>query len=443
MRKIIEGILCLFLFNVNTLAQNKTVSSDKNWDKSLEVLKNGYEAEYIIRIGDIDNLNFGFPEDFDPFCGKLTDAHSYPWEAQNNDLAFMDRILVSSKGVDNNPCGSDGYSVATELLTKGVARFSLPTESIKAIEIKNAFLQLFIDDFQAPVFCSKFKITLNDKIFVEAEKILNAVNQTGPVGKLVTIPIPQEFWEYLNQGQPLRLAIDEVTGTADGYAIDFIRLLVNRQRENSCRGNIKGIVLDKASNQPIQKVKVSSTDGMISETDTEGRFSFSKLPTGYEPLVAAADGYADGRAMADVGEGDDNQEVIIYLEKGQKKLQFDNKSIAVGEAIQLNNILFDAAKADLRPESKIELDKLVQFLTQNVSAEIELSGHTSSEGGADLNRNLSYRRVKSCRDYVVSKGIEASRISIIGYGADRPIAPNDSEGNRAKNRRVEMRIIKL
>jgi outer membrane protein OmpA-like peptidoglycan-associated protein len=115
----------------------------------------------------------------------------------------------------------------------------------------------------------------------------------------------------------------------------------------------------------------------------------------------------------------------------------------VGESITLNNILFDQGKAEIKNESKPELDKLVSFLQSNPQAEIELSGHTSSEGERAYNRSLSYRRVKACKDYIVSKGITEDRMIAIGLGSDRPMTSNDTEANRAKNRRVEMRLKKL
>jgi outer membrane protein OmpA-like peptidoglycan-associated protein len=109
----------------------------------------------------------------------------------------------------------------------------------------------------------------------------------------------------------------------------------------------------------------------------------------------------------------------------------------------MNNIQFTVNSAVLLPEGKAELDKLAAFMKQNGSVEILLSGHTSSEGSASLNRELSLKRVRSCKDYLASKGIDDGRITIKGFGPDMPIAPNDSEVNRAKNRRVEMKITKL
>lgn len=159
-------------------------------------------------------------------------------------------------------------------------------------------------------------------------------------------------------------------------------------------------------------------------------------------VSASATGYNEGYATADIGKGEDNPEITIYLEKG-KKAVFDKKNIVVGQAITLENILFDQGKALLKPGSKPVLENVISFLKANPGAEIELSGHTSSEGEPAMNRSLSYRRVKACKDFIIAGGIDAGRVTASGYGADRPVAPNDTEVNRALNRRVEMRLLKL
>jgi len=89
------------------------------------------------------------------------------------------------------------------------------------------------------------------------------------------------------------------------------------------------------------------------------------------------------------------------------------------------------------------LNKVVELMKQYPKIEIELSGHTSSEGEASRNRTLSLQRVESCRKYLSDNGISEDRISTVGYGPDKPIAPNDTEQNRAVNRRVELKITKI
>lgn len=440
------SLICLFygLLCSPAQAQVKTVSSDTDWKSQLVVLTNTMEADYIIRLGDADNLNFGWPDDFDPFCGRMTQAHGYPWSPDASDMPGFDRILMSSKYVQGKiaPCGGDGYSEAYDPKTSKPVTWKIPTTILKDVVIQNAFLQLFMDDFQPLTFCSKFQMLLNGKRFVEGERILNAIDQTGPVGKLVSIPLNEEFYAVLATGTGISLLIDESTGSADGFAIDFVRLLVNRKRENSCKGTVRGRVLIKDSETPVAGAQVFTVDKVTVNTNARGEFVINEVPTGFEVIGASANGYADGSATADVGEGDDNPEVVIYLAKG-KVARFDNRQVKVGEAITLNTILFDQGKAAIKDESKPELDKVVAFLKANPTAQIELSGHTSSEGERSLNKTLSYRRVKACKDYIVAAGIAEDRLIAVGYGPDRPVATNDTPGGRAQNRRVEMRITSM
>lgn len=446
MKKILQSIgILFFLFcSASIVAQPITISEDKDWAAQQAFLSNTTEADYIVRIGDIDNLGFGWPDNFDPFCGRMTDTHGYPWEVNNADLPGFDRILLSSlyKTSREQLCGSDGYSNAYNETTSKPVTYNIPTDKLKNLTISNAYLQIFIDDFQSPSLCSRFQVTLNNKRFTEAERIINAIDQTGPVGKLISIPLPEDYYTDISSLPFMKLYIDDIKGSGDGFAIDFIRLLINRKRENTCKGSFSGRVLEKNTEQAISGAMVWLADKTTVTTDGEGRFTIKEIPTGFEVVSASATGYNEGYATADIGKGEDNPEITIYLEKG-KKAVFDKKNIVVGQAITLENILFDQGKALLKPGSKPVLENVIAFLKANPGAEIELSGHTSSEGEPAMNRSLSYRRVKACKDFIIAGGIDAGRVTASGYGADRPVAPNDTEVNRALNRRVEMRLLKL
>jgi len=442
MKMTLSTFVLAFLLT-GALAQVKTVSSDTEWERQHVVLKNSIEAELIIRVGDADNLNFGWPESFDPFCGRMTEAHYFPWQPNEDDLAGFDRILLSSKFVpaQDYRCSSDGYSGSFDAATSRPVTWSIPTTAINGVNVQNAFLQIFIDDFQAPTFCSKFQILLNGKRFIEGEKVLNAIDQTGPVGKLITIPLNEEYYSLLSSSTNFTVLIDESTGSADGFAVDFIRLLVNRKRESSCIGNVRGRVVEKGTDRVIAKAKVTTSEKVMVETNAKGEFELKNIPTGLVVLSASALGYSDGTATADVGESTQD-DVVIYLETG-RTTKFDNRQVKVGETIRLDNILFDQSKAVIKNESKPTLEKVIAFMKSNPTVEVELSGHTSSEGERDLNLSLSYKRVKACKDYIVAAGIAEERLVAVGYGQDRPTASNDTEAGRIQNRRVEMRITKL
>jgi len=111
------------------------------------------------------------------------------------------------------------------------------------------------------------------------------------------------------------------------------------------------------------------------------------------------------------------------------------------KAIQLKNIYFDFDSYKLKPESYIELDKVVRLMQENPEIIIELSAHTDDKGKHEYNMTLSNNRAKSAADYIISKGIDKNRIRSIGYGESKPLLPNSTDENRAINRRVEFKIL--
>jgi OmpA-OmpF porin, OOP family len=122
--------------------------------------------------------------------------------------------------------------------------------------------------------------------------------------------------------------------------------------------------------------------------------------------------------------------------------------IEVGQVFRLNNVFFDFDKYSLRPESFVELDRVVKFLNDYPTIEIEMSAHTDSKGSDEYNMTLSDNRAKSVREYILSKGIAAARIISKGYGETKPVAANanadgtDNPEGRQLNRRVEFTILK-
>jgi outer membrane protein OmpA-like peptidoglycan-associated protein/Tol biopolymer transport system component len=114
--------------------------------------------------------------------------------------------------------------------------------------------------------------------------------------------------------------------------------------------------------------------------------------------------------------------------------------IEVGNKVILKNIFFDTNKYQLEAESRAELQKLLEFLALNPTVHIEISGHTDNVGNDELNQKLSENRAKSVYDYLLSGKVDPARLIYKGYGKSQPIAPNDTDENRAKNRRTEFKI---
>lgn len=106
----------------------------------------------------------------------------------------------------------------------------------------------------------------------------------------------------------------------------------------------------------------------------------------------------------------------------------------------LENIFFETGTYQLKNTSFLELDKLVGLLNENPLTKIEITGHTDDVGDDQSNMDLSLNRAKSVRDYLVEKGISTGRIQFFGKGETEPIADNETNEGRAKNRRTEFKI---
>jgi outer membrane protein OmpA-like peptidoglycan-associated protein/Tfp pilus assembly protein PilF len=122
------------------------------------------------------------------------------------------------------------------------------------------------------------------------------------------------------------------------------------------------------------------------------------------------------------------------------QLEVPLQPIDTGAIWELKNVFFETAKYDLKPESKAELNKLISFLNSNKAIRGELSGHTDNVGDKKMNQQLSQNRAKAVYDYLVAGGIEAKRLSYKGYGDTKPKVKNDSDINRAINRRTEFKV---
>jgi outer membrane protein OmpA-like peptidoglycan-associated protein len=102
------------------------------------------------------------------------------------------------------------------------------------------------------------------------------------------------------------------------------------------------------------------------------------------------------------------------------------------------DISFDTGRAEIKPDFRPVLDSVAASLNNNPGTQVSIIGHTDSSGSDAVNNPLSLNRAASTRDYLVSRGVAASRISIDGRGSRQPLIANDTPANRGKNRRVEI-----
>lgn len=170
--------------------------------------------------------------------------------------------------------------------------------------------------------------------------------------------------------------------------------------------------------------------GSITGRFNDSVFSFPIFGSSKYQIVATADGYSDGTAIVDPKTMDANRRVIRDVVLTRK-----------GASIVLENLIFAQGKATIRPESFPSLDEVVVMLKERPSIVIQLEGHTDNLGSEKLNVELSQDRVDNVKKYLVSKGIAKDRIKTKAFGGSQPLVQGNSQEARAKNRRVEMRIL--
>jgi outer membrane protein OmpA-like peptidoglycan-associated protein len=201
---------------------------------------------------------------------------------------------------------------------------------------------------------------------------------------------------------------------------------------------LKGVILDEKTNKPL-----AATIEIIDNEKNEVIASFKSNSVTGKYLVSMPAGKNYGISVHkedylfhsenfDLPKTSDYQEV-------QKDIKL--KNIAVGNTIVLKNIFFDFNKSTLRSESENEIQQLVKLLTDVPTMKIEISGHTDNRGSDEYNKNLSNQRAKAVYDRVIQKGIEASRLTFVGFGEEKPIATNDTEEGRQLNRRTEFKVL--
>jgi len=249
-----------------------------------------------------------------------------------------------------------------------------------------------------------------------------------------------------------------VTGSKEGYgdAVSkqvvsgsnakiplFVKIPIGK-KSNDCV--VEGIVIDKRTGEaiPYANVKITSVVDVISiQAGSDGRFSVAGEPNRTYTINASKDGYfydQDTKNLGDCKINGSGQPIRMQLQ------QFGNGNPC---ELRLDNILYDLDKYFLRPESKLELDKVVAWMKQYPDIDIELQSHTDCRASKAYNEKLSQNRSKSCVDYIVSQGVSRSRITARGYGetqllngcACEPTNKSDcSESEHQLNRRTIIKI---
>jgi outer membrane protein OmpA-like peptidoglycan-associated protein len=201
------------------------------------------------------------------------------------------------------------------------------------------------------------------------------------------------------------------------------------------RTNLSGVVKDENTLEPVRaeiEIVDNSSGSTVATTHSDrktGRFSTSFMTGPNYSMIVTAPGYWFYSEELELDQ-------MLTIQDVEKEILLEN--IIIGKKIVLDNLRFKAGSAEIPNDAYPELDRLIKQLKQNPNIRIKVSGHSDALETLD-NPKISEKRAKAVTKYMMQNGF--SNIEYVGYKDKRPVAPNDSEANRAKNRRVEFVIV--
>ena len=303
-RSLILLVMVFFVFQPVIYSHAKQMNDDNNGDWTIQqvTLTNTSEANLMVRAGDIDNLGFGWPQNFDPFSGLSTPAHTFPWSVDSTDVSGTDRIMVVSSYDGNPPAGEDGYTYNTSR-PENKPRPIILKYNLNGMEVHSAALQIFVDDFQASIWGAHYFVSINGVNIPGIAKMVNSLVQTGPIGKLINVTVPQEYL-YLIERDSLSILFDDtITGAGDGYAIDFVKLLINTKKY-AYTAKVYGYIIDTVTDKAVKNATISASGIESTISDDKGYFILDKLPAGITSFSIIKSGYDTTTTLLDLSAGD-------------------------------------------------------------------------------------------------------------------------------------------
>jgi outer membrane protein OmpA-like peptidoglycan-associated protein len=331
--------------------------------------------------------------------------------------------------------GGDGYAACTTRDENMPQAIALAIGALPPV-VHVVLVQMFLDDFQAPVWGSHFQVSLNGTRIPNFEDTVNTLEQTGPVGKLVTLRLLPEYVPLLRKGNVDLFIDDPTTHKLDGYAVDFVRVLVNPHAFQYAV-TIACTVVDADTQKAIAGATVAAAQ-VTETTGADGTRTLRGVPAGLVSIDASAAGYDSSVQLLDLEAGTTGH-ARFALKRHREGIAELQRQIARNGSVALYGIHFDTASATLRPDSRASLETVLALLNASHGSRWIIAGHTDNQGGAAYNLDLSNARAKSVVGWLTAHGIAAHRLQAQGFGMTRPVADNGSANGRALNRRVEIK----
>ncbi len=251
--------------------------------------------------------------------------------------------------------------------------------------------------------------------------------------------INSEEWEaYYSISAQGDFAYMVTTQNSIGHE-DLVRISLDKAFQPDPVVLMQGTVINGSTMQPVsaeivyESLVTGEVVGTAMSDPNTGKYTIV-LPYGENYGVSAKiPGYYPTSENLDLSDKDSYSEIEMNLMLAP---------IEVGQTIRLNNIFFEFNESVLQSESLPELNRVVMLMSENPDIIIKIKGHTDDVGDDHYNLKLSQARARAVRTYLLEKGVSEKRVSSQGWGETKPIATNNTDEGRQKNRRVEFTIVR-
>ncbi|MBN1118286.1 MAG: OmpA family protein [Bacteroidales bacterium] len=382
------------------------------YDDGTPVLTRDYKTMYFSRCAVHDNKSTG--------CEILTSIRKNDeWQKAKSLEIAEDSVLITHPAISADEL--------TLYFVSDMPGSMAGADGVPSKDIWKVSRSSLSDDFGKPENLGDAINTVDDEAFpyihVDGTLYFSSNGHVGMGGYDIYKAVKDESgnWTIENMRYPINSSSDDfgicfeaereagfLSSSRTGRSDDIYAFLLP-----PLRFSITGVVKNEKTDDPLVEASVKSigSDGTTLETltDDNGSFKFMLKPGTDYIFLAKKEGFLQGKERETTKSVESSTDFtsVIYLPP-------------IDEPITVENIFFNFASAELRPESIVSLDKLVETLNDNPNITIELSSHTDARGNDDFNMTLSQNRAQSVVDYLISKDIKADRLVAKGYGESQP-----------------------
>jgi outer membrane protein OmpA-like peptidoglycan-associated protein len=266
-----------------------------------------------------------------------------------------------------------------------------------------------------------------------------------------------QLLKTLSAGKRYKMIFYLSLADKSSYALKDIEVLITEEKLEPCHhsNNCEKTIKPSKATKKNFKMYSDSDEKYFSDKESWMAYTFEFTAEGYENYFSIGNFYRNPKTKKQKTVSDSPYFFSYYyiddvsieaVEKEQKEQKeevievFDEPEIKINEVYTFKDVLFDFDKAGLLDISIEELTTLYTYLSQKTNLKIEIYGHTDTIGLAKRNQELSEQRAKAVADYLVSLGLDSSKVKSFGFGSSKPVADNETDEGRQLNRRVEFKL---